>query len=69
MLMIILLLVDYEVTVKEACMMLKNSAKQMELAINQEKTKCMELSLFWFRPCAACECLKRLIVFTTLVTP
>jgi phage major head subunit gpT-like protein len=42
--MTILILVDYEATVKEACMKLKNSAKQMELTIYQEKTKRMEVS-------------------------
>jgi hypothetical protein len=26
------------------------------------------LSLFWFRLCAACQCLKHFIVFSTLVT-
>jgi hypothetical protein len=44
MLMKILLLVVYEIRVKEACMKLKKSGKQMGLTINQEKTKFMEVS-------------------------
>jgi hypothetical protein len=33
----------YEITVKEAYIKLKKAAQQMELTINQEKTKSMEV--------------------------
>jgi hypothetical protein len=48
---------------------LSDASKEAGLEINVDKTMYISLSLFWFRPCAACQCLKHLIMFPTFVTP